>query len=55
MTLFRNKYRIESTRLKGWDYASAGWILSPSARETANGSSEMMWDLDRNNPANLWM
>jgi len=24
MTLFKNKYRIESTRLKGWDYSSAG-------------------------------
>jgi putative transposase len=27
MTLFKNKYRIESTRLKGWDYASAGWYF----------------------------
>ena len=24
MALFKNKYRIESTRLKGWDYASTG-------------------------------
>ena len=24
MTLFKKKYRIESTRLKGWDYSSAG-------------------------------
>lgn len=24
MTLFRDRYRIESTRLPGWDYASAG-------------------------------
>ena len=24
MTLYRNKYRIESARLKGWDYASNG-------------------------------
>ena len=24
MTLFKNKYRIESTRLRGWDYSSAG-------------------------------
>ncbi|MBI3740729.1 MAG: transposase [Chloroflexi bacterium] len=24
MTLFKNKYRIESTRLKGWDYSSPG-------------------------------
>jgi putative transposase len=27
MTLFKNKYRIESTRLKGWDYSSAGWYF----------------------------
>ncbi|MDI6780275.1 MAG: hypothetical protein QME25_08860 [Bacteroidota bacterium] len=25
MTLFKNKYRIESTRLKEWDYSNAGW------------------------------
>jgi REP element-mobilizing transposase RayT len=24
MTLFRNKYRIESTRLRGWDYSREG-------------------------------
>jgi putative transposase len=24
MTLFKNKYRIESIRLRGWDYANAG-------------------------------
>ncbi len=24
MALFKNKYRIESTRLKGWDYSSPG-------------------------------
>ncbi len=24
MTLFRNRYRVESTRLKGWDYTAAG-------------------------------
>ena len=24
MALFRDKYRIESARLKGWDYRSAG-------------------------------
>lgn len=24
MTLYKNKYRSESTRLKGWDYSSAG-------------------------------
>ncbi len=25
MTLFKNKYRIESTRLRGWDYGAAGY------------------------------
>src|SRR5262245_43829585 len=24
MTLFKNKYRVESARLKGWDYTRAG-------------------------------
>ena len=27
MTLYKNKYRIESARLKDWDYASAGWYF----------------------------
>ncbi|MCB0037068.1 MAG: transposase [Anaerolineales bacterium] len=27
MTLFRQKYRIESTRLKGWDYTAAGYYF----------------------------
>ncbi len=27
MTLFRNKYRMESARLKDWDYAGAGWYF----------------------------
>lgn len=27
MTLFRNRYRIESTRLKGWDYSRPGWYF----------------------------
>jgi putative transposase len=27
MTRFRNRYRVESTRLQGWDYASAGWYF----------------------------
>jgi len=27
MTLFRNKYRIESARLPGWDYANPGWYF----------------------------
>jgi putative transposase len=25
--LYRNRYRIESARLKGWDYASHGWYF----------------------------
>jgi len=27
MALFKGKYRIESARLKGWDYASPGWYF----------------------------
>lgn len=27
MTLFKQRYRIESSRLPGWDYASAGWYF----------------------------
>jgi REP-associated tyrosine transposase len=27
MTLFKNKYRVESTRLKGWNYTAAGWYF----------------------------
>ncbi|MBI3742464.1 MAG: transposase [Chloroflexi bacterium] len=27
MTLYKGKYRIESTRLKGWDYSSAGFYF----------------------------
>jgi len=27
MTKFRDRYRIESTRLPGWDYAGAGWYF----------------------------
>jgi putative transposase len=27
MTLFKNKYRIESTRLPHWDYSSDGWYF----------------------------
>jgi len=27
MALFKNKYRIESARLKGWDYSGAGWYF----------------------------
>lgn len=25
--LFRNKYRVQSTRLKKWDYSSSGWYF----------------------------
>jgi REP element-mobilizing transposase RayT len=27
MVLFKGKYRVETTRLKYWDYASAGWYF----------------------------
>jgi putative transposase len=27
MTLFKGKYRVESTRLQGWDYATPGWYF----------------------------
>lgn len=27
MTLFQNKYRIETTRLRGWDYSSDGYYF----------------------------
>ncbi len=27
MALFKQKYRIESARLPGWDYAAAGWYF----------------------------
>ncbi len=27
MTLFKNRYRIQSSRLVGWDYASEGWYF----------------------------
>ncbi|PJF34117.1 MAG: transposase [Phototrophicales bacterium] len=27
MTRFKDKYRIETTRLPGWNYASAGWYF----------------------------
>ena len=27
MTLFKQKYRIESTRLRGWDYSAAGYYF----------------------------
>ena len=27
MSLYQDKYRIESTRLRGWDYRSRGWYF----------------------------
>lgn len=27
MTLFKRKYRIETARLRGWDYGGAGWYF----------------------------
>ena len=27
MSLFREQYRVESTRLPGWDYAGSGWYF----------------------------
>ena len=27
MTKFKDKYRVESARLRGWDYTSAGWYF----------------------------
>jgi REP element-mobilizing transposase RayT len=27
MTMFENRYRIESTRLADWDYSSRGWYF----------------------------
>ena len=27
MTLFKNRYRIETTRLRGWDYTAPGWYF----------------------------
>ena len=27
MTLYKNKYRVESTRLAGWDYSSPGYYF----------------------------
>jgi hypothetical protein len=27
MTRFRDRYRVESTRLPGWNYARAGWCF----------------------------
>ncbi len=27
MALFQNRYRVESTRLEGWDYSSRGWYF----------------------------
>jgi hypothetical protein len=27
MTMFQNRYRVESTRLAYWDYSSRGWYF----------------------------
>ncbi|PLX28216.1 hypothetical protein C0581_03115 [Candidatus Parcubacteria bacterium] len=27
MVLYKNKYRIESTRLPGWNYGGSGWYF----------------------------
>src|SRR5215211_4221139 len=27
MSLYHNRYRVESTRLKGWDYTADGWYF----------------------------
>jgi putative transposase len=27
LTLYKNKYRVESTRLKGWDYSASGYYF----------------------------
>ena len=36
MTKYRNKFRVESTRLRDWDYASPGWyFVTICARGTA--------------------
>ena len=40
MALFKGKYRVESARLRGWDYTSAGWYfvtLCTSNRECVLG------------------
>jgi len=37
MTLFQNKYRIESTRFKGWNYASEGsYFITICTRDRYN-------------------
>ncbi len=49
MTLFKDTYRIESTRLQGWDYGSPGWyFVTICARnheslfgEIANGQMQL--------------
>jgi putative transposase len=40
MTLYKNRYRIESTRLPGWDYSSRAWYfvtLCTQGRELSLG------------------
>jgi REP element-mobilizing transposase RayT len=36
--LFKNKYRVESTRLKEWDYSNAGWYFV-----TMNSKGHRIW------------
>jgi putative transposase len=37
MTLFRNKYRIETTRLRDWNYAARGWYFVTICIENKRG------------------
>ncbi|MDO8614232.1 MAG: hypothetical protein Q7T33_00665 [Dehalococcoidia bacterium] len=49
MTLFKRRFRIQSTRLPGWDYASAAWYFvtvctggrKPFLGEVAEGEVEL--------------
>jgi len=36
MTLFKNKYRTESTRLKSWDYSTAGYYFVTICTQNQN-------------------
>jgi hypothetical protein len=43
-SLYRDKYRVESTRLKGWDYAADGWYfvtICTRGRECFFGKSKI--------------
>ena len=49
MSLFRDRYRVESSRLKNWDYAAAGWYFvtictrerEPILGEVVNGKMRL--------------